>query len=111
MKKLIYVCLILTFCVMPLVGCDQPSPTPTPPPSDDTAVVPMDIDIDGGFCDVKVKTDPDANGKQDFEMSVTCGRTEYFHIIVDGSNPNGGGADGVDVDIMGRDFLNWGTLR
>ena len=112
MKRFFYVCLILTFCFAPLMGCDQPTnnptPTPTPPGSNDTVEIPVDVDIDGGWCDISIDNSYDDAVNHDFEMTIVCGQKEWFHIDLDGITPNGGGADKVDIDVFGRDFLNWG---
>ncbi|MDA8141567.1 MAG: hypothetical protein M0036_23235 [Desulfobacteraceae bacterium] len=118
MKRFIYFCLILTFCLTPLIGCEQPSPqptptptpAPTPTPSGNSAVIPMNLVIDGGVCSVLVNSSTNAAGNQDFEMTINCVQKEWFHIVVVGARP-GGSADGVDVDIFGRDFLSYGTLK
>jgi hypothetical protein len=113
LKKIFYVCMILTFCFAPLTGCDQTSPTPpTPtPPANNSAGDPIHLDLDGEICQITVDSSYDADGKQDFEMNVVCNQRDLFFIQIDGSSPVSGRADGVDVDVFGKNFLNLGTLK
>lgn len=111
LKKLFFIGMILTFCFAPLTGCDQDAtpPTPTPPPSSNPAQDPIHLDIGGEVCQITVDSSYDADGKQDFVMDVACNGKDLFFIEIDGSN--GAKSDGVDVDVFGKDFLNWGTLK
>ncbi len=120
LKKIFYICMILTFCFAPLTGCDQGSTTPTPTPDTDPnpapdfgsgSKEPLHFVIDAKICQITVDSSFDEDGNQDFMMDVVYMKKDLFFIQIDGSNPLKGAADGVDVDVFGQDLMSWGTLK
>lgn len=116
LKKIVYAGMILTFCLAPLTGCDPQSATtttpatPTPAATATTSQKPVHLNIDSKICQVKVDSVIGDDGKQDFVMNVVCNEDELFSIDIDGQG-KAGVADGVKVNVFGRDFLNWGTKK
>lgn len=110
LKKIFFILIMLTLCLAPLTGCDQTSTTPETTPTAVAPQQPVHLDLDGDICQVKVDSDENTTGKQDFVMNVVCNGQELFHIDLDGQT-TGGKTDGVNVDVFGKNFLNWGTRK
>jgi len=100
--------MILAFCLAPLTGCDQPTDKPTVTPTIGPAQ-PVHLDIDGKICQVVVDQEMGDDGKKDFTMNVVCNGEELFNIDIDGQGL--GVADGVNVDVFGKNFLKWGSRK